>query len=113
MIQTSIRERYTVQPLATRLGNLAADLARIGSIATIPIADAVQSLLEESKAFIEWSAPDCRPEDAARLVEIQLRLADWHYRWPQAQNDPVECEGLAKQAQVWSDEILGMSGLLR
>lgn len=112
MIRTRIREGYVIQPLPTRLGNLAADLARIGSVARIPIADVVQSLLEESKAFIEWSAPECPPEDAACLVDIQLRLAYWSYRWHQAQNNPVECKKLAEQAQTWSDQVLAMSGLL-
>jgi hypothetical protein len=51
-------------------------------------------------------------EDAARLVEIQLGLAYWHYRWNLIFNDSAECKKLSEQAQAWSDEILAMSGLL-
>jgi len=72
-------------------------------------------MLEESRAFIEWSAPDLLPDrvdDAARLVDIQRGLTHWYWNWHEAQNDPVEREKLAAQARAWSDEVLAMSGLL-
>ena len=113
MIPVSRRERYLRQPIPMRLGGLAADLARIASFAEIPANAAVESLMEESKAFIEWAAPDLDIEPAARLVEIQRGVARWHLAWSEAQNDAAQRRELARQARAWSDEILGMSGLLR
>ncbi|MEW5720796.1 MAG: hypothetical protein AB1817_19380, partial [Chloroflexota bacterium] len=91
------------------------DLARIASTAEIPAVAAVSSLLAESRAFVEWSAPDLLPDrvdDAARLVDIQRGLTHWYWIWNDAQHDPAQRAQLAAQARAWSDEILKMSGLL-
>ncbi len=115
MIPATRRYSYLNQDIPTRLGGLAADLARIVSASKIPAVAAVESLLEESRAFIEWSAPDLLPdrvEDAARLVDIQRGLTDWQHTWTKVQNDSEERKKLAEQAQAWSDEVLAMSGLL-
>ena len=72
-------------------------------------------MLEESRAFIEWSAPDLLPDrvdDAARLVDIQRGLTHWCRVWNEAQRDPIQRAQLAEQARAWSDEVLVMSGLL-
>ena len=111
-----IRERYMRDPLPIRLGGLAADLARIVSFSQNPKSMAgVESLLGESRAFINWSAPDLLPDrvdDAARLVEIGRGITRWYWTWHQAKDEPAERKKLAEQAQAWSDEILAMSGLL-
>ena len=115
MIRTSRRENYLQQNISVRLGGLAADLARVSSFAQVPALLATKTMLEESRAFIEWSAPDLLPdrlEDAARLVDIQRGLTHWYWVWNEAQNDPAQRAKLAEQAQTWSDEILEMSGLL-
>jgi hypothetical protein len=115
MIPVTRRERYLKQDISTRLGGLATDLARVVSASKIPAVAAVGDLLEESRWFIEWSAPDLLPdrvEDAARLVDIQRGLTHWRWIWDQAQNDPAQRARLAEQAQAWSDEVLAMSGLL-
>ncbi len=113
MIPVSRRESYLRQPVPMRLGGIAADFARIASFAEIPANAAVESLMEESKAFIEWAAPDLDIELAVRLIEIQRRVARWHLAWPEVQNDASQRRELANQAQAWSNEILDMSGLLR
>lgn len=112
MIAESRRERYLSLSVSTRLGGLAADLARIASFTEAGANTAVEGLLEESTAFIEWSASDLPIDDAAELVDIQRGLAHWRRIWPDAQNDPAERLALASQAQAWSDRVLQMSGLL-
>lgn len=115
MIPQTRRERYSKQSVPTRLGGLAADIARIASIAEIPSVAAIANLLDESRAFIEWSAPDLLPDrvdDAARLVDIQRGLTRWYHMWNDAQHDPAQRAQLAEQARAWADEILQMSGLL-
>ena len=114
MISVTRRESFLRQTLPIRLGSLAADLARVASFAEINDAAAVESLLGESVAFIEWCAPGLvneRIDDAARLVDIQRGLTTWHRRWLKVQNIS-EQENLLEQAQAWSDEVLAMSGLL-
>ena len=57
--QAAIHARYMRDPLPIRLGGLAADLARIQSFSDHPDhRDVVADMLEESRFFIEWTAPD-------------------------------------------------------
>jgi hypothetical protein len=103
------------QDIPTRLGGLAADLARVASASKIPAIAAVSDLLEESRAFIEWSTPSLLPQrldDAARLVEIGRRITYWFHTWNHIHNNPDTRQELSGEAQAWSDEILKMSGLL-
>jgi hypothetical protein len=116
MIKPEIRERYLRDTLPIRLGGVSADLARIVSFSDNPKSTlTVANLLEESRWFIEWSAPDLLPDRvdaAAQLVNIQRGLTHWYWIWNEAQHDPAQRKQLAEQARVWSDEILQMSGLL-
>jgi hypothetical protein len=113
MIKPEIRDRYLRDALPIRLGGLAANLARIVSFSKNPkSARAVEGLLDESRAFIEWSAPETPIDDAAQLVDIQRGLTHWRRIWAEAQQHPLEREELAKQAKAWSDQVLAMSGLI-
>ena len=57
----AIRERYLYDSLPVRLGGLAANLSRIKSFASHDAnRDAVESLIGESKYFIEWAAAEAR-----------------------------------------------------
>jgi hypothetical protein len=112
VIPAKRRERYLRQSIPVRLGGLAADLARIASFTEVHADTAVEGLLDESRAFIEWSAPEAPIDDAAQLVEIQRALTHWRSIWALAQKDPLKREELARQAKTWSDQVLDMSGLL-
>ena len=82
MVSDEIRERYLRDPLPIRLGGLAADLARIASFAEDPLdQQAVVSLLEEGKYFVEWTAPSAPPDIQAVLAEVQVSLALWQHRY--------------------------------
>ena len=108
MMNPQLRERYLRDPLPIRLGGLAADLARIASFAENPKnRDAVDSLLEESKYFAEWAAPDASPEIQEQLAEVQLAIAVWERRWRAGHPEPQ----MRAQAQQWSDQLLALSGL--
>jgi hypothetical protein len=111
--QTALRERYLRDRLPIRLGGLAANLARIKSFSDHPDhRDVVESLLEESNFFIEWTAPDAELELQAELVEIQLQLARWQLSWTDIWADPAQREEVAEKARVWSERVLKLSGLL-
>jgi hypothetical protein len=111
---TTVRERYVRDALPVRLGGLAANLARVTSFSDHPDhRDVVERLLDESKFFIEWAAPEADLEVQAALVELQLQLARWQRVWADIWADPVRRADVAEQARVWSDRVLEMSGLLR
>jgi hypothetical protein len=111
--QSAIRERYLRDPLPIRLGGLAANLARVRSFADHPKHGAtIESLLDESKYFVEWTAPEADIETQAALVALQVELALWQLNWPTIWSDPVQRAVVASQAQEWSNQVLEMSGLL-
>ena len=112
--QEAIRRRYLRDSLPVRLGGLAANLARIKSFSDhSDHQDVVENLLEESKFFIEWTVPDVELEVQTDLVQLQLQLAQWQYRWKNIWVDPVQRAAVAKQAYEWSKRMLEKSGLLR
>ncbi len=107
------RERYLKDTLPVRLAGLAADLARISSLARQTTAFAsIVEMLEESQYFIEWTAAEAEPEVTAELVDIQLLIALWRKAWPEAQHRLTQRTLLSVQAKKWSDQVLGYSGLL-
>jgi hypothetical protein len=108
-----IRVRYLHDALPTRLGGLAANLARVNSFAKHPAnREAVHSLLDESKHFIEWTAREAELDTAAELVELQIQLARWQLDWTNIWADAIQRAHVAAQARAWSERVLVLSGLL-
>jgi hypothetical protein len=110
---TVLKNRYLSETLPNRLGELATNLVRISSFSqNDQNCDAVASLIEESKFFIEWTAMDSGIDLAAELVELQVQLARWQLGWQEIWVDRVRKLTVANQAKVWSNRVLEMSGLL-
>ncbi|MGH7362640.1 MAG: hypothetical protein ACREJ7_02590 [Candidatus Methylomirabilales bacterium] len=104
-----MRETFPV-----RLGGLAANLARVKSFSDHPgHGDVVEGLLDESKFFIEWTAPEAGLDVQAELVQLQLQLARWQRAWANIWADPRRRTAVAEQAGAWSERVLEMSGLSR
>lgn len=111
---TIVQKRYLRDELPVRLGGLAANLARIKSFSDhSDHRDIVKNLLEESKFFIEWTAPDTGLALQAELIKLQIQLAHWQLNWSEIWSDPVQRAAVAEKAHEWSDRLLEMSGLLR
>jgi hypothetical protein len=109
----TLRERYMQDRLPIRLGGLATNLMRIASVAEHSgNRQVVDRLLEESKFFIEWTAPDTSLDKQMTLVELQVRLAVWQHRWPRDLTDQTKKTQLAREAHTWAEQVLEMSGLL-
>lgn len=109
MVSEHVRERYLRDPLPVRLGGLAADLARIASFSENPKnRQVVASLLEESKYFAEWIAPEAPLDVQAQLAQIQRSVALWELNWLCGRSEP----SMSVQAKAWSDRLLEASGLL-
>ncbi len=97
-------------PTPVRLGGIAANMARVASCsADARNNEAVLDMIEESKWFIEWAAPEADLDVAARLVEIQVSLALCELRM---RNGLDGINQIADAASAWSEEVLKMSGLL-
>lgn len=108
-----IQERYVRDGLPIRLGGLAANLARIKSFSGhAENREAVEGPIDESKLFIEWTAPEAAIETAAELAELQLQLAAWQRSWMSIWSDTLQRMQVAEQSGKWSERILNMSGLL-
>jgi|SRR5271157_872343 len=109
----SIHDRYLRDSIPVRLGGLAVNLRRIQSFSSQETSsEAVASLVEESKFFIEWTARDMVPDTAAQLIELQIQLARWQHNWPQIWPNPTRRQQMAEQSLAWSDRVLALSGLL-
>jgi hypothetical protein len=110
---SAVRQRYLRDKLSVRLGGLAANLSRIKSFASQDANyEVVESILDESKYFIEWTAAEAEIDTTAKLVELQIQLACWQRRWASIWADPVQRNRVAEQSSAWSKRILDLSGLL-
>lgn len=108
-----IRERYLFDDVPVRLGGLAANLSRIKSFANNEKnRSLVESLIEESKLFIEWTARETEIETAAKLVELQVELARWQIRMDQIWLDADQRKHISEKSNTWSQQVLMASGLL-
>lgn len=107
------RERFLKDSLQIRLGGLAANLARIGSFIKNPANfKSVESLIEESKFFIEWTAFETGAEKSFELVDLQIKLAllqrNLHKNW---KDDETRLK-IGEQAKIWSQFVLRRADLI-
>lgn len=109
-----IKERYMKEDLNVRLGCIAADLARISSfLENVDNRKVVLPILEESKYFIEWSAPEASFKIQALLAEIQPILALWQSILSKKDGYNNTRRQIIKKTRLWSEHILQYSGLLK
>jgi hypothetical protein len=110
---TKIRERYLRDNISVRLGGLAANLSRIKSFVNNENNKAlVESLIDESKHFIEWTAHETDIETAATLVELQVELALWQIKLDKIWFDTIQRKKISEKTNSWSQQVLMASGLL-
>jgi hypothetical protein len=107
-------EKFKRQTLPRQFGALAANLARISSVARWPEpSDVLLPMLTESIYFAEWMLPQVEPETVANLVDLQVMLGLWRKSWPRAKEDRTQRTLLSFQAKKWSDQVLDYSDLLQ
>lgn len=110
---SALRERYLRDDVSIRLGGLAANLSRIKSFANNEKNEVlVESLIDESKHFIEWTARETEIETAAKLVELQVELALWQIKLKQFWLDANQRKQISEKSNTWSQQVLMASGLL-
>lgn len=100
-----IKRRFLKEDLAARLGGIASNLARLYSFSRMPNnKKVIKDLIEESKFFIEWTAPQSSLDIQEELVKLQVQLALWEYS--------KKTKGIVKYADKSAKKILKLSGLL-
>lgn len=106
-----IKNRFLKEPFNKRLGHLASDLLRISAfLETAENTKAVNDILEESKFFIEWTAPDAPLHIQEFLSGIQPILALWQLRLAHPENH-MHIKALQKISKTWSVKLIEFSGL--
>ncbi|MDD2680281.1 MAG: hypothetical protein PHO03_05755 [Candidatus Omnitrophica bacterium] len=101
-----IKKRFLKEDLTKRLGGIASNLGRLKSFSQVPNnKKAISDLIEESKFFIEWTAPEASLHIQEELVNIQLQLALCGLS--------KEKEEIVHSADKWAEKILGLSGLIK
>jgi hypothetical protein len=109
----AIRERYMQDSIPVRLAGLAANLRRIKSFGARETNQAVvESLIDECKHFIEWTAPETVLDTAADLADLQIQLARWQFNWAKIWLNHSLRQQVAEQSFAWSERLMVLSGLL-
>lgn len=108
-----IKTRFTKDELPIRLGGIAANLARMNTFSSNDNhLMVIESLLDESKYFIEWTVKDAPIEIQGFLIQIQIQIAVWQLEvmrfWP----DTEKRRTFANDVTKWSQILLKMSGLM-
>ncbi|MDZ8068538.1 MAG: hypothetical protein RMY64_23390 [Nostoc sp. DedQUE08] len=95
-----------------RLGHIASNLARLRTFCNSAYKEAVESVIDETICFIEWTAAEIEPEYAEELVNIEVQLARWRLTFNSIWSEESERKNMSEQASTWSERVLNMSGLL-
>lgn len=107
------KKRYLQDDLPIRLGGLAANLARVNSfVQNSANKESVNSLLQESKHFIEWTAQETDVKISAELVDLQIIIARWQLKLDEIWNNETQRLKIGEQAKMLSNKVLNNSGLL-
>lgn len=108
-----IRERFMKDNSSIRLGNLAANFARVASFVKDPRnSEVIESIIDESKHLIEWAARDFSLEIQAELVELQIKLALWYLQWREISKDNTKLSVVQNEAEKSSQHLLKLAGII-
>jgi len=108
-----IKKRYLKDELPIRLGGIAANLARMYSFSSNDNhLRAIESLLDESKYYIEWTVRDATIEVQGYLIQLQIQLALWQVQLMRVWTDANKRQSFANDVNKWSQELLELSGLM-
>jgi hypothetical protein len=109
----ALRNRYSKDDLARRLGNLASTLGRVSQRAlNVDSLQAVPLAVRESMHMMEWNLHVAPPEVLAALAPMQAELGLWWRSWAVVAQSATLRHLLSQRAREMSDQVLQLSGLL-
>jgi hypothetical protein len=104
---------FRCKPLSTRLEKLAQKFLQIADLSQeLTNAEAVLRMIRESKQLLELTAIDLDIDSAFELAQIQRQLSQWHIHWSDVWLQESGFSDISRLAQVWSDRIREMAGVL-
>lgn len=106
------KSSFLSEDIPHRLGHIASNLARVRSFCNSAFKKGVEVVIMETEWFIEWIAAEIEPEQAEELVNIQVQLVRWQINLDNIFLDELRRGEVAKQAEIYSQRVLDMSGLL-
>ena len=104
---------FRCERLSIRLERLAQNFLQISSLSLdIANAEAVLSIIRESKVFLELTAIDLEVDRAFELAQIQRQLSQWHIRWVETWADDAGRLEISDLAQIWANRVREVAGVL-
>lgn len=109
----STKSRFLADAVPLRIGAIAANLARLATFSRRPCnGAAVDSVIQESRFFIDWTARDVTEDLLEDLATCQRMLTRWHRSFATLWCDNERRSELSQTAREWSDRLIQRSGLL-
>jgi len=109
----TMRDRLLQDSPSRRIGNIAANLARMASFSTDDEhSDLVRGLAEESAFFVEWAAPSAEFALQLELLALQRRLVRWTRSWSSIWIDSCQRQAIRESAEQWARRLLELAGLV-
>ena len=109
----TIQKRYLQDSVPIQLGGLASNLRRITSFSMYEgNREQVESLIQECKFFIEWTAKDTHIDAMADLADLQREITSWQRNWIKIWSGPILRKETADISRRWSDRVLEMTVFL-
>jgi hypothetical protein len=108
---SAIEASFLNLPHAQQLGELAATLTRLNSWSQKSTSqEIVPILLDESLLYLSLLHRESQINN--ELDQLQGLLQDWKLNWVNIWSNSTETSNIADIASAWSEQVLGMSGLL-
>jgi hypothetical protein len=107
---TAIELAFRCDRLPTRIEKLTDNFLSLRSLSLEGNdAEAVLTILRESKVFIELIAIDLDIDSAYELAQIQRQLSQWHIYWPAAWINDARRSEISTLSQTWANRLREMS----
>lgn len=112
--EISLKERYLLDAVPIRLGNLASSLERLSSFLSLKKFDDTNlQLLRECQLFVAWTITGANPETRADLEALQVDLATWQNNFQNGAADDTQRADISAACTRWAERLLEHSGLLK
>ncbi|NJK51777.1 MAG: hypothetical protein HC936_01455 [Leptolyngbyaceae cyanobacterium SU_3_3] len=104
---------FRCERLSVRLEKLAQKFVQIADLSQdLTNSEVVLRMIRESKQLLELTEIDLDVDSAFELAQIQRQLSRWHMHWSDAWVQNSGFSKISRLAQVWSDRIREMTGVL-